>query len=99
MIRYYIPARSLPQGCYARLRCSRRHDAHACAPGVGSLDARSGDGERRAGLPEPRLDRLERGGIGGFEREPGQSRPLLVAPACAGAVPDIAGDVVMVAAR
>ena len=47
----------------------------------------------------PGLGRVEGGGIGGFEREPGQSRAVLVALAGPGAVPDIAGDVMVVAPR
>ena len=45
------------------------------------------------------LTASKRGGIGGFEREPGQARAVLVAPAGAGAVPDIAGDVMVIAPR
>ena len=46
-----------------------------------------------------RPDGVEGFGIGGFEREPGQSRAILVALSRAGAMPDIAGDVMVIASR
>src|SRR6266536_1967186 len=77
----------------------RARDAQARPPRVGGRDARGRDREFLPGLRQPRLRRLESGGIGGLEREPGQSRAPLLAPAGAGAVPDIAGDVVVIASR
>ena len=42
---------------------------------------------------------IERGVVGGLDREPGQARPVVVAAAGAVAVPDIGADVVVIAAR
>ena len=77
----------------------RARDAQMRPPGVEGRDARGRNREFLAGLGQPRLRRLESGGIGGLERKPGQPRAVLVAPAGAGAVPDIASDVMVVAPR
>ncbi len=50
-------------------------------------------------LRQTRLDLLEGVGVAGLERDPRQAGALRVAHAGTGAVPHIAGDVVMVAAR
>ena len=81
------------------VRGLRARDAQARPPGVGGRDARGRDCEFLPGLGQPRLRRLESGSIGGLEREPGESRARFVAPAGAGAVPDIGGDVVVIASR
>ena len=55
--------------------------------------------QRRAGLREPCGDGVEGIGVGRLEREPGEPGAVLVAHAGAGAVPDIAADVMMIAPR
>src|SRR4051812_2388712 len=96
MMRFYTEnCAGMQPNCGVKRLCAR--DAQACSPGVGGLDA----GGDRGGLP-PRLRkavgyRCEGRVIGGFERKPRQSRTVLVARACAGAMPDITGYVMMIA--
>src|SRR5438132_1285581 len=80
-------------------KISAPHRAALKSARVDGRNARGRDREFLPGLRQPRLRRVEGGGIGGLERNPGQPRALLVAPAGAGAVPDIGGDVVVVASR
>src|SRR5262249_35522740 len=49
----------------------RARDAQARPPGVGDRDARGRDREFLPGLRQPRLRRLESGGIGGLKGNPG----------------------------
>src|SRR3954469_22035187 len=77
----------------------RARDAQACSPGVGGLDAGSDRGGLHPGLRKAVRYRCEGRIIGGFEREPCQPRTVLVARARAGAMPDVAGDVMMIAPR
>ena len=80
------------------VKVSGAHDAHARAPGIGGLDAgRPASVTAIAGRVEPRLTAVEGGRVGRLEREPGKPGAILASRSGAGAVPDIAGDVVMVA--
>src|SRR3954454_4966580 len=77
----------------------RAREAHACSPGVGGIDSGRDRGGLQPGLCKAVRYGCEGGAIGGFERERRQPRTVLVARARAGAMPDVAGHVMMIAPR